>query len=71
MARPDSRKAVERFLGCLQYLSQFLPQLAEIAALLRLLTEQSAIFTWQSQQEQAFQSLKTMIIKVPVLIFMM
>jgi len=67
MPRPDNKKAVERFLGCLQYLSRFLPQLAEVAAPLRLLTEQSAIFTWQTQQEQAFQSLKSMITKAPVL----
>ena len=46
MPRPDTKKAVEHFLGCLQYLSRFLPQLAEEAAPLRLLTEQSAIFTW-------------------------
>ena len=32
MPRPDSKKAVERFLGCLQYLSCFLPQLAQVAA---------------------------------------
>ena len=69
MPRPDSKKAVERFLGCLQYLSRFLPQLAEEAAPLRLLTEQSAIFTWQTQQEAAFQKLKTMITTVPVLKF--
>ena len=36
---------------------------------LRLLTEQSAIFIWQSQQESAIQSLKTMITKAPVLKF--
>lgn len=69
MPRPDCKKAVERFLGCLQYLSRFLPQLAEVAAPLRLLTEQSAIFTWQTQQEEAFQALKTMITKAPVLKF--
>ena len=69
MPRPDNKKAVERFLGCLQYLSRFLPQLAEVAAPLRLLTEQSAIFTWQTQQEEAFQSLKTMITNAPVLKF--
>ena len=56
-------------LGCLRYLSCILPQLAEVAALLRLLTEQSAVFTWQSKQETAFQSLKTMITKAPVLKF--
>ena len=69
MPRPDYKKAVEHFLGCLQCLSRFLPQLAEVAAPLRLLTEQSAIFTWQTQQEEAFQALKTMIIKAPVLKF--
>jgi len=66
MPRPDSKKAVERFLECLQYLSRFLPQLAEVAAPLRVLTEQSAIFTWQTQQETA---LKAMITKAPVLKF--
>ena len=67
--KPDNKRAVERFLGCLQYLSRFMPQLATVAAPLRLLTEQSAIFTWQTKQEEAFQSLKTMITNVPVLKF--
>ena len=57
MPRPDNKKAVERFLGCMQYLSSFLPQLSEVAALLQVLTEQSAIFTWQTHQEEAFQAL--------------
>jgi len=69
MRRPDNKKAAECFLGCLQYLSRFLPQLAEVAAPLQLLTEQSAIFTWQTQQEEAFQSLKAMITKAPILKF--
>ena len=69
MPRPDGKKAVERFLGWLQYLPRFLPQLAEVAAPLRLLTEQSAVFSWQSQQESAFRMLQTMITKAPVLKF--
>ena len=56
--RPDNKKVVEWFLGCMQYLSCFLPQLSEVAALLQVLTEQSAIFTWQTHQEEAFQALK-------------
>ena len=67
MSRPDSKKAIQRFLGCLQYLPRFLPQLAEVAAPLQLLTEQSAAFSWQIRQETAFQSLKAMITKAPVL----
>ena len=45
MPRKDSKNAVERFLGCLQYLSRFLPQLAQEAAPLRQLMEHSAIFS--------------------------
>ena len=69
MPRPDNKEAVECFLGCLQYLSCFMLQLATVVAPLRLLTEQSAIFTWQTKQEEAFQSLKRMITNVPVLRF--
>ena len=69
MPRPENKKAVERFLGCLQYLSRFLPRLAEVAAPLRVLTEKSAVFTWQSQQEEAFNTLKALITKAPVLNF--
>ena len=58
MPQPDSKKSVEHFLGCLQYMAHFLPQLAQVAAPLHQLTEQSAIFTWQSQQEETFQLLK-------------
>ena len=49
-------------------MSRFLPQLAQVAAPLRQLTEQSAIFTWQSQEE-AFQLLKNMITMAPILKF--
>ena len=67
MPTPDSKRAVERFLGCLQYLARFLPQLAEVATPLRQLTEKSAIFTWETQQDEAFQKLKKMITVAPVL----
>lgn len=60
MLRPDNKKAVERFT--VSFL--FSP-----TATLRLLTEQLAMFTWQTQQEEAFQSLKTMTTNVPVLQF--
>ena len=55
MPTPDSKKGVEHFLGCLQYLSHFLLQLSDVATPLRQLTEQSAIFTWQTQQDNAFK----------------
>ena len=66
---PHSKKTIECFLGCLQYLSRFLPQLSDVSAPLQQFTEQSAIFTWQTQQDNAFKSLKQMITKAPVLKF--
>ena len=47
---PDSKKAVEHFLRCLQYLPCFLCQLYEVAAPLQRITEWSAILTWQNGQ---------------------
>jgi len=60
MPRPDNKKAVECFLGCLLF---FFPWLAEVAAPLRLLTEQS------SHGRQHERALKAMITKAPVLKF--
>jgi len=40
-----------------------------VAAPLQSLTEKLAVFNWQSQQEEAFSNLKTLIAKAPVLKF--
>ena len=49
--------------------STFLTPTCKVATPLCQLTEHSAIFTWQSQQEEAFPSLKKMITMSPVLKF--
>jgi len=67
MLTPDNKKAVECFLGCLQYLSHSLPQFTEVATPLQQLTKKSAIFTWETQQDKAFRMLKKMITMAPVL----
>ena len=41
---PEDKKAVERFLGFVKYLSRFLPNLAEVVAQLRKLTEKATPF---------------------------
>ena len=55
MPKPQDKRAVEHLLGCITYLSRFLPQLTTVTALgpLRQLVEKTATFTWQSQQEEA------------------
>ena len=44
LQRPDSKKAVQRLLGCVNYLLRYLPRLADVSEPLRKLTEQSTIF---------------------------
>ena len=67
MPRPDDKRAVQRLLGCVNYLTRFMPTISELSEPLRKLTEKNALFVWESQQEEAFQSIKHMISSTPVL----
>ena len=67
MPRPDDKRAVQRLLGCVTYLSRFMPTLSEVSEPLRKLREKNNLFMWESQQEEAFQTIKNMISSTPVL----
>ena len=56
--RPTNTRQIMSFLGVVNYLSEFLPQLADIAEPLCLLTRKNEPFRWRESQEQAFQQLK-------------
>ena len=58
MPRPDNKRAVQRLLGRVSYLSRFMPQLSKVSEPLRKLTEKKVMFTWDSSQEEAFQAIK-------------
>ena len=60
---------MERLLGCRNYLSCFLPQLAEVVAPLRQLTEKSIPFYWHTQQESAFEQVRKLVTNSLVLKF--
>lgn len=63
MKRPENVKAVQRFIGLVTYLSRFLPHLSETCEPLRRLTDKGAIWSWQSQQEDAFRNVKDLVSK--------
>ena len=67
MPRPQDKKAVERLLGTVQYLSRFLPKLSDVSKPLRQLTEKEVVFTWQQQLEEAFTHIKNLVTSSPVL----
>lgn len=70
MPRPIDVKGVQSFLGCVNYLLQFVPNLSELTEPLRRLTETKKYeFAWQSQQEKAFHEIKQKLAETPTLAY--
>ena len=55
--RPESQKEQQRFNGMVNYISQFIPHIATITALLTELSG-NAEWLWTDQQEAAFEAVK-------------
>ena len=67
MPPPETKEDVHWFLDSIQYISKVLTMLAEVETPLRELTER--IFHWDESQADAFQKLKNMCSKAPVLAY--
>lgn len=67
MPAPTDVSGVRRFLGMIQYLSKFLPRLADMTTPLRELTKKDVIYEWQEAQEKSFEAVKKAVSEVPVL----
>lgn len=65
--RPMSAKAVQCFLGLTGYFRKFVPQFAVIARPLSQLLKNDVKFVFGEEQELAFERLKAMLIRDPVL----
>lgn len=64
---PDSPAKLESFLGMVNYLSKFAPNLSEATGPLRDLLKNQNEFVWDEQQTAVFQKLKLLITSTPVL----
>lgn len=67
MPQPTSKQEVLSLLGFVNYLSKFLPRLADVAQPLRDLTTKDARFTWSKQHDAAFKEVKKLVVNHPVL----
>ena len=69
MAMPKTKRQLKSLLGLLSYFRDFLPHYADIAYPLSELTGKGKPdkLTWTSEQETAFQKLRTALISKPVL----
>nr|XP_018905063.1 PREDICTED: uncharacterized protein K02A2.6-like [Bemisia tabaci] len=64
---PSSKKDLQRFLGMINYLRAYIPNVAEITAPLRELLKKEVIFTWLNVHSETVNKLKQIIINHPVL----
>ena len=67
MQRPQNLKELRTFLGFMQYLAKFMPNMANVSAPLRQLLEKNIEWHWDKEQEESFNTLKSMASCTPVL----
>lgn len=64
---PNTRKALQRFLGFANFYRRFIRNFSQIAAPLTALTSTKVMFRWNTQAQEAFDALKSRFITAPVL----
>ncbi|QRW23485.1 Reverse transcriptase (RNA-dependent DNA polymerase) [Rhizoctonia solani] len=66
--QPKTIKQVQGFLGFVNYLCCFIPNFSSVACPLHNLTKKDSPWSWGNPEEEAFQELKALVTKAPVLI---
>ena len=64
---PQSTAEVGSFLGLVQYCAKFLPNFAQVAEPLRMLTRKDQQFMWEDAQQKSFQKLKDLLTRTETL----
>jgi transposase InsO family protein len=69
MPIPDDTKAIFRSNGMVNYLSRFLPKLADMMQPIRYLTHKGVSWNWGEEQQSAFNEIKRAITETPILAY--
>lgn len=67
MESPKNKKDLQRILGMINYLRQYLPCLSEKTSLLRELLKENVEFVWLSKHEKMLNEIKNLIVSAPIL----
>ncbi|CAH2099183.1 unnamed protein product [Euphydryas editha] len=67
MKEPKTQKELLRFLGMINYVARFIPNLSEVTAPLRQLIKKDVPFLWSKEQDKTYKTLKKLLIEPPVL----
>ena len=63
MTVPTDKQQLQSFLGMVNYMGTFIPNLSHHTELLRTMLKKDNIFHWEEQQTRSFQQVKTLITK--------
>ena len=69
MLPPSSKKEVRSFIGMINYLTKFSPQLTELAEPIRELVKEKVPFNWGPEHQESFTMLKKELVRAPVLAY--
>ena len=69
MHPPKNLEQLRRFLGVINFLSKFLPNMADMSQPLHNLLKKDVPWNWSTAQENAFQTLKKAVTDAPVLAY--
>ena len=65
--QPRTKEDLRHFLGLVNYLGEFISNLAAVSEPLRILLKNDTEWHWLAKQEQAFQEIKCLLTAAPVL----
>ena len=69
MPAPCNIEGLRRFLGMCNYLSKYLPHMADVSEPLRNLMKKNVPWSWAKPQADSFNKLKDLVTKAPVLAY--
>ena len=69
MPEPTNLSELRRFLGCINYMAKFLPNLSDVLHPLTNLTHKDVCWNWSDSQKNAFIKAKSLVTSSPVLAF--
>ena len=69
MPKPEGKKALQRLLGMVKHLAQYIPRESDITSPLRELLKEDTQWIWQPEQDRALQQMKEALTSKPVLLF--
>ena len=62
---PESKKDIQRLIGMLNYLSQYIPDMSTVTAPMRNLLKADVPFVWNIEHEHAFNKVKEILSTTP------